>query len=143
MLHGNLVMRQAGFLAVAAVLGLAACAGETPEQGNETEAATEMTEGQAPGGKENMGEAPHGRVSSVAYECADGGAFTLTVASGVAKAALRLADGEIHQLDEVEVASGIEFSDGTVTFRGMGPEGSVEKDGEPFLTDCTASGHPQ
>ena len=69
--------------------------------------------------------------------------FTLTIAPGVNMAALRLADGQVFQLEQVEVASGSEFSDGTYNFRGKGPEGSVERDGEPLLTDCMAAGHPQ
>lgn len=143
MLHGRQVSRLTGLTLLAGLLGLAACAGETADQEAAADDAVETTEGQAAGAGEGMGEAPHGQVSMVGYECADGGAFTLTVAPGVAKAALRLADGEVHQLDQVEVASGMEFSDGTYTFRGKGPEADVEMDGEPLLSDCKAAGHPQ
>ena len=91
-----------------------------------------------------MGEmnAPHGQVSMIMYNCADEKSFTLTVAEGVGKAALRAEDG-IYQLDQQQVASGMEFSDGSYTFRGKGPEAFVEKDGEPVYTDCMAAGHPE
>ena len=36
----------------------------------------------------------------------------------------------------------MEFSDGTYTFRGQGPEAYVEKDGERIYKDCMAAGHP-
>ena len=146
MKHRNQISKL--FLLVPALaLGLGACSNEAQEQdqaaGSAADAAAEPAEGQEAGGMEGMGQAPHGDVSQVTFECADGEMFSLTVASGVSKAALRLADGEIHQLDQVEVASGMEFSDGVYTFRGMGPEASVEKDGEPLLSGCTATGHPQ
>jgi membrane-bound inhibitor of C-type lysozyme len=86
--------------------------------------------------------APHGQVSVVMYQCADDKQFALTVAPGVGQAALRT-DGEVFQLEQQEVASGMEFSDGTYTFRGQGPEAFVEKDGERIYTDCVAAGHPE
>ncbi|NNK48688.1 MAG: hypothetical protein HKP01_07430 [Gemmatimonadetes bacterium] len=93
---------------------------------------------------DGMGEmsAPHGQVSVLMYQCADEQQFTLTVAPGVGQAALRVEAG-VFQLEQQEVASGMEFSDGTYTFRGQGPEALVERDGEPILTDCVAAGHPQ
>jgi membrane-bound inhibitor of C-type lysozyme len=134
------------------MLGLAACAGEAPDQEAADAAASEMPEGhpavegeagEQPAAESTAGmEAPHGQVSMGEYTCADGASFTLTVAPGVAKAALRLGD-EVVQLDQVETGSGMEFSDGTYTFHGKGPEAFVEKDGEQILTDCQASGHPQ
>ena len=88
-------------------------------------------------------EAPHGKVSVLAYECADEQSFMFTIAEGVEKAALRMSDGQIFQLDQQPTGSGMDYSDGTYTFRGKGPEASVEKDGEPLFTDCRATGHPQ
>jgi membrane-bound inhibitor of C-type lysozyme len=134
-----------GPLLSATVLVAAACAGEQANQEQEAapEPAAEMMESQEAGGMEGMGQAPHGEVSMINYRCADGGMFTLTVAPGVGQAALRLADGEVFQLDQIEAASGMEFSDGTYTFRGKGPEAFVERDGEQILTDCMAAGHPQ
>jgi membrane-bound inhibitor of C-type lysozyme len=142
MLHGNRISRLAGVTLAAALLGLTACTGETAEQETADDAAAEMAGAPDSAGMENTAQAPH-EVSIVAYECADGGTFTLTIAGGVGKAALRLADGEVFQLDEVEVESGMEYSDGTYTFHGNGPEGSVERGGEALLSDCTATGHPQ
>ncbi len=146
MMHGNQISKL--FLLVPALaLGLGACSGEAQEQdqdaGSAADAAAEQTEGQETGGMEGTEQAPHGQVSQLMFECADGGMFSLTVAPGVSKAALRLADGQIFQLDQVEVASGMEFSDGVYTVRGKGPEATVEKDGEPLLSGCTATGHPQ
>lgn len=145
MLHRNRLSGIAGLALGAATLGAAACAGETAqqEQGSTTEAEAQQASGQDTGGMQGMGQAPHGEVSQVTYQCAEGGTFTLTIAPGVGKAALRLEDGTIHQLDQAEVASGMEFSDGTYTFRGKGMEGFVEKDGERLLNDCVASGHPR
>jgi membrane-bound inhibitor of C-type lysozyme len=142
MFQGNSIGMVPRALAAIAVLGLAACQSEADTEGTEAEA-TEMpadhAEGQTPAAGQM--EAPHGQVSVLMYECADGGAFALTVAPGVAKAALRFDEG-VFQLDQQEVASGMEFSDGTYTFRGQGAEGYVEKDGEEIFSDCKATGHP-
>lgn len=140
---GKHISKLAGPILTVTMLGLAACTGEATDQAAAGGTAAELAEGQDTMGTEGMARAPHGKVSTIAYECADGGAFTLTIAEGVGKAALRLADGEIHQLDQAEVASGMEYSNGTYTFRGKGAQATVEMDGEPLLSDCEASGHPQ
>jgi len=138
MFKGNQISRIAMLSLMVGLFGAAGCASETAD-----DQATEMpaTEAEAPAG---MGEAqaPHGQVSVLMYQCADEKAFALTVASGVGQAALRIEDG-VYQLDQQEVASGMEFSDGTYTFRGQGPEAYVEKDGVRIFTDCTAAGHPE
>lgn len=146
MFQGRQILRGATILMVMGLLGAAGCASETEDDQADT-AAAEMpadqaaTEGEAP---EGMGEmnAPHGQVSVVIYQCADGKSFALTMAPGVGQAAFRADDG-VFQLNQQEVASGMEFSDGTYTFRGEGPEAFVEKDGERIYTDCVAAGHPE
>jgi membrane-bound inhibitor of C-type lysozyme len=139
MFQGNQISRSAMILMVVGLFGAAGCASETADEQPEA-SATEMP-AEAP---EGMGEmsAPHGQVSVVMYQCADDKQFALTVAPGVGQAALRT-DGEVFQLEQQEVASGMEFSDGTYTFRGQGPEAFVEKDGERIYTDCVAAGHPE
>lgn len=135
-------------LALLGLTGAWACGGEAGEA--ESEAAVALPEGHpsvegqaaesaTPGGM----QAPHGNVSVLVYECAESASFTFTVAEGVEKAALRLADGQVFQLDQLPAGSGMEYSDGTYTFRGKGPEATVEKDGEVLLADCQATGHPQ
>jgi len=137
MFQGNQISRIAMLSLMVGLFGMAGCASETAD-----DQAAEMpaTEGDAPAG---MGEAqsPHGQVTVVMYQCADEKAFALTVAAGVGQAALRIDDG-VYQMEQQEVASGMEFSDGTYTFRGQGPEAYVEKDGVRIFTDCTAAGHP-
>ena len=137
MFQGNQISRIAMLSLMVGLFGVAACASETAD-----DQATEMpaTEGDAPAG---MGEAqsPHGQVTVVMYQCADEKAFAMTVAPGVGQAALRI-DGDVYQLEQQEVASGMEFSDGTYTFRGEGPDAYVEMDGARIFTDCTAAGHP-
>ena len=145
MFKDSKISRSAAMLVVAGVVGLVGCGSESAD--GEADAAAEMpaaeagAEGQAP---EGMGEmsSPHGQVSVLMYQCADDGAFELTVAPGVGQAALRI-EGESFPLQQQEVASGMEFSDGTYTFRGQGPEAYVEKDGERIFSDCMASGHPE
>lgn len=145
MFQGKQITRSAMVLMVAGLLGAAGCASESADDQADT-SATEMpadqaaTDGEAPAG---MGEAtaPHGEVSVVMFDCADDKSFALTMAPGVGQAALRIEDG-VFQMEQQEVASGMEFSDGTYTFRGQGPEAFVEKDGEPIYTDCVAAGHP-
>ena len=83
-----------------------------------------------------------GLLGAAGCASADDKSFALTVASGVGQAALRADDG-VFQLNQQEVASGMEFSDGTYTFRGQGQEAFVEKDGERIYTDCVAAGHPE
>ena len=145
MFQGNNMTKSATIVLAAAVLGMAGCASEAADDQAEA-TTTEMpaghptTDGEAPGGMGEM-SAPHGQVSVVIYECADQKSFALTVAPGVGQAALRFEEG-VFQLEQQEVASGMEFSDGIYTFRGKGPEAFVEKDGERIFTDCTASGHP-
>ena len=138
MFQDKQISRFAMILVAAGLLGATGCASETADDQAEAAAATE---GEAPA---EMGEmqAPHGQVSVIMYQCADEKSFALTVAPGVGQAALRV-DGEVFQLDQQEVASGMEYSDGTYTFRGQGPEAGVEKDGEPIFSDCTAAGHPE
>ena len=138
MFQGNQISRFAMILTAAGLLGAAGCASETADDQTEEAAATE---GEAPA---EMGQtqAPHGQVSVVMYQCAEEKSFALTVAPGVGQAALRV-DGEVFPLDQQEVASGMEYSDGTYTFRGQGPEAVVEKDGEPIFSDCMAAGHPE
>ena len=146
MFQGRQILRGATILMAMGLLGVAGCASETANEQADA-AAAEMpadqaaTEGDAP---EGMGEmnAPHGQVSVIVYRCADDKSFALTVAPGVGQAALRADDG-VFQLNQQEVASGMEFSDGTYTFRGEGPEAFVEKDGERIYTDCVAAGHPE
>lgn len=132
-------------LALAALLGLAGCQaepdGQSAAESAEMPAGHPDTGGEAAPAAGQM-EAPHGQVSVLIYQCADDRGFALTVAAGVGKAALRFDEGTF-QLDQQEVASGMEYSDGTYTFRGQGMEGYVEKDGERILTDCQATGHPQ
>ena len=138
MFQGNKISRFAMIMIAAGLLGAAGCASETADDQAEAAAATE---GEASDEMEQM-QAPHGQVSVVMYQCAEEKSFALTVAPGVGQAALRV-DGEVFQLDQQEVASGMEYSDGTYTFRGKGPEAVVEKDGEPIFVDCTAAGHPE
>lgn len=140
MFQGNSIVVVARGLAVIALMGVAGCQTEADTESEATEmpAGESATEGQAPAGQM---EAPHGQVSVLMYECADGSGFALTVAPGVGKAALRYDEG-VYQLDQQEVASGMEFSDGVYTFRGKGAEGYVEKDGEALFSDCAATGHP-
>jgi membrane-bound inhibitor of C-type lysozyme len=131
------ILKSATLVVTAGLLVAAGCASETADD----QAAAEMAAQE--GDPAAMGEmkAPHGQVSMIMYNCADAKSFTLTVAEGVGKAALRAEDG-LFQLDQQEVASGMEYSDGSYTFRGKGPEALVEKDGEPVYTDCMAVGHP-
>jgi membrane-bound inhibitor of C-type lysozyme len=138
MFQGNQIIRIAMLSLMVGLFGAAGCASETAD-----DQAAEMpsTETDAPAGMGDA-QAPHGQVSVVMYQCADEKAFALTMASGVGQAALRIDDG-VYQLDQQEVASGMEFSDGTYTFRGQGPEAYVEKDGVRIFTDCTAAGHPE
>ncbi len=138
MFQDNKISRIATVLLMTGLLGGVGCASETAEE--QAEAAAEMP-AEAP---EGMGEmsAPHGQISVLMYQCADEQQFALTVAPGVGQAALRLEAG-VFQLEQQEVASGMEFSDGTYTFRGQGPEAFVEKDGERIFTDCVAAGHPE
>jgi membrane-bound inhibitor of C-type lysozyme len=138
MFQGNQISRFAMILIAAALLGAAGCASETADDQPDAGAATE---GEAPAETGEM-QAPHGQVSVIMYQCADEKSFALTVAPGVGQAALRI-DGEVFQLEQQEAASGMEYTDGTYTFRGQGPEAGVEKDGEPIFTDCTAAGHPE
>ena len=132
-------------LVVAGLLGAYGCASESADE--QADSAGDMpaegaaAESQPP---EGMGEmsAPHGQVSVIMYQCAGDQTFALTVAQGVGQAALRFGD-ESYPLQQQEVASGMEFSDGTYTFRGQGPEAFVEKDGERIFSDCVAAGHPE
>lgn len=141
----KMISRAAALLLAAGMVGLYGCASESAE--GEADAAGDMPaaeagmEGQAPDGMGEMGS-PHGQVSVLMYTCADDRAFALTVAPGVGQAALRI-EGESFPLQQQEAASGMEFSDGTYTFRGKGPEAYVEKDGEQIFSDCVASGHPE
>ena len=137
MFQGNQISKIAMLSLMVGLFGAAGCASETADDQAEMPA----TEGDAPAG---MGEAqsPHGQVSVVMYQCADEKAFALTVASGVGQAALRIEDG-VYQLEQQEVASGMEFSYGTYTFRGQGPEAFVEKDGVRIFSDCSAAGHQE
>jgi len=141
MFQDNGVSKSVMLLLVTGLLGAAACAPAADDQAEEATAeAPAATEGEAPAsGQMN---APHGQVSVVMYQCADQKQFALTIASGVGQAALRTEEG-VFQLAQQEVASGMEFSDGTYTFRGKGPEATVEKNGEPLYTNCAAAGHPE
>lgn len=137
MFQSNLISKHASLVMAAGLLGAVACSSESAEE--QADAAAAAAESPV-----SMGQvqAPHGEVSSMMYECADEKSFMFTIAPGVAQAALRMGD-EVYELDQQEVASGVEFSDGSITFRGKGPEAFVEKDGEPIFTDCNAVGHPQ
>ena len=137
MFQSNQILKYASLVIAAGLLGAVGCSAESVEE--QADAATEAVE--APVSMGQM-QAPHGEVSSMMYECAEEKSFMLTIAPGVAQAALRMGD-EVYQLDQQEVASGVEFSDGSITFRGEGPEAFVEMDGEPIFTDCMAAGHPQ
>ena len=138
MFQDKQISRFAMILVAAGLLGATGCASETADDQAEAAAASE---GEAPA---EMGQtqSPHGQVSVVMYRCAEEKSFALTVAPGVGQAALRV-DGEVFQLDQQEVASGMEYSDGSYTFRGKGTEADVEKDGEPLFVDCVAAGHPE
>ena len=138
MFQGNQISRFTMILIAAGLLGAAGCASETADDQPDAAAATE---GEAPAETGEM-QAPHGQVSVIMYQCADEKSFALTVAPGVGQAALRADDG-VFQLNQQEVGSGMEFSDGTYTFRGEGQEAFVEKDGERIYTDCAAAGHPE
>ncbi len=135
MLHRTDIHRWTIAAIVAGTIGLAACGGETADQ-----AASETAgEGEAATGA--VMQAPHGNVSVVLFECVEGG-FMLTMAEGTGKAALRI-DETVYQLDEQEAEEPVMlYSDGSYTFRGEGGAATVEKDGEPILTECKASGHP-
>ncbi len=142
MFQDSKVLKSVMLLMMTGLLGAAGCATEAADEQVE-DAAAEMPagmEGEAPAGMGEM-SAPHGQVSVVMYTCADDKGFALTLAPGVGQAALRVEDG-VFQLTQQEVASGMEFSDGTYTFRGKGPEATVEMNGEPVYVDCTAAGHP-
>lgn len=146
MFQGSKRSKSVTVLLAMGLLGAVACASETADDQPEA-ADTEMpAEGSGMGEEAPaaMGEmdAPHGQVSVLMYQCADDKMFALTVAPGVGQAALRLEDG-VFQLEQQEVASGMEFSDGTYTFRGQGPDAYVEKEGERVFTDCVAAGHPE
>jgi membrane-bound inhibitor of C-type lysozyme len=131
------ILKGATILLTAGLFVAAGCASETADEQAAGETAAQE------GGPAAMGQmsAPHGQVSVIMYKCADEKSFTLTVAEGVGKAALRAEEGSF-QLDQQEVGSGMEYSDGSYTFRGKGPEAFVEKDGERVYTDCMAVGHP-
>ncbi|MEE8571643.1 MAG: MliC family protein [Gemmatimonadota bacterium] len=137
MFQSNQILMYAPLVLAAGLLGTVGCSSESVEE--QAGATAEAAEAPV-----SMGQvqAPHGEVSSMMYDCADEKSFMLTIAPGVAQAALRMGD-EVYQLDQQEVASGVEFTDGSITFRGKGPEAFVEKDGEPIFTDCKAAGHPQ
>ena len=137
MFQSNRISKCATPLMLAGLLGLGACASETAD---DSAAAAEDTS-EAAVSAEQM-QSPHGEVTSMTYQCADEKSFMLTLAAGVSVAALRM-DDQVYQLEQQEVASGMEFSDGSITFRGEGPEGYVEKDGEQIFTDCKATGHPE
>jgi membrane-bound inhibitor of C-type lysozyme len=119
----------------AAGLTVSACAGDTADQ-EESEMPAEQASTEAAAAM----QAPHGNVSVLLYECAEGG-FMLTIAEGVNKAALRI-DETVYQLDQQESETGMSFSDGSYTFRGEGDTAQVEKDGETVFSDCRATGHP-
>jgi membrane-bound inhibitor of C-type lysozyme len=132
------ISRSATMLLAAGLFVAAGCASEKAD-----DQASPETTAQEGGAAETNGEmkSPHGQVSVIMFNCADEKSFTLTVAAGVGKAALRTEDG-VFQLDQQEVASGMEYSDGSYTFRGKGSDAFVEKDGERIFTDCMAAGHP-
>lgn len=132
------IWKSATIVLTAGMLVVAGCASETADDQATAETAAQED---APAAMGEM-NAPHGQVSVIMYNCADEKSFTLTVAEGVGKAALRTEDG-VYQLDQQPVGSGMEFSDGSYTFRGKGPEAFVEKDGEQVYTDCMAAGHPE
>lgn len=145
MFQGNQIKKGATVLLAMGVFGAAGCAGEAADDqaevtAEEMPAGHPAADGEAAAGMGEMG-APHGQVSVVIYQCADEKSFALTMAPGVGQAALRFDEG-VFPLEQQEVASGMEFSDGTYTVRGQGPDAFVEKDGERIFTDCSASGHP-
>jgi len=82
-----------------------------------------------------------GGITQIMFNCADDGAFMFSLLDGVAKARITV-DGESYELEHVESASGMKYSDGTWTFFGKGPEALVMKNDEHVLTECKAAGHP-
>ena len=82
-----------------------------------------------------------GGVTQIMFNCADDKAFVFSLLDGVAKARITV-DGETYELEHIESASGMKYSDGTWTFFGKGPEALVMKNDEHVLTECKAAGHP-
>jgi membrane-bound inhibitor of C-type lysozyme len=82
-----------------------------------------------------------GGVTQIMFNCADDKAFLFSLLDGVAQARITV-DGESYELEHIESASGMKYSDGTWTFFGKGPEALVMKNDEHVLTECKAAGHP-
>ena len=162
-----MMQKRFAFLAVAGALVLAGCSGA--EQGDEVvvqedaAAAANPHAGVpgAPGGMPGSHEGeittaedvanPHaaassampgeGGITEIMFNCADDEVFLFSLLDGVAKARITV-DGESYELEHIESASGMKYSDGTWTFFGKGPEALVMKNDEHVLTECKAAGHP-
>ena len=162
-----MMQKRYAFLAVAGALVLAGCGGA--EQGDEVAVQEEAAAPDnphagvpgAPGGMPGSHEGeittaedvanPHaaassampgeGGITEIMFNCADDKAFLFSLLDGVAQARITV-DGESYELEHIESASGMKYSDGTWTFFGKGPEALVLKNDEHVLTECKAAGHP-
>ncbi len=162
-----MMQKRFAFLAVAGALVLVGCGGA--EQGDdvvvqEDAAAAENPHAGVPGAPGAMSgghegeittaegvENPHaaassampgeGGITQIMFNCADDKAFLFAMLDGVAKARITV-DGESHELEHIESASGMKYGDGTWTFFGKGPEALVMKNDEHVFTKCKAAGHP-
>jgi membrane-bound inhibitor of C-type lysozyme len=166
-----MMQRRFAFLAVAGAIVLASCGGaEQGDEGavQEEAAAVENPHAGVPGAPGGMAggmpgghageistaegvENPHaaassampgeGGVTEIMFKCAEDKAFMFSLLDGVARARITV-DGESYELEHVESASGMKYSDGTWTFFGKGPEALVMNNEEHVLTECKAAGHP-
>ncbi len=131
-------------LALAGLVALAACGGSDSGASQDTEQAPVAA--QDAGGMAN----PHGDaaampgqagVTRITYKCADEKSIQLALYEGSGKADLVM-EGETVTLAAETTGSGMNFTDGTWSFRGKGPEALVMKGGETVFADCKAAGHP-
>jgi membrane-bound inhibitor of C-type lysozyme len=133
-----------GLLALAGLFVLGACGrSEETETGATASGAAAGTEAaQLPEGHPDIGamEMP-AAVTRIGFECADQATFELAMFEGTERARLTIGE-EVHELERQEVASGMSYSDGSLTLHGKGMDAYVEKDGERILSDCKAAGHP-
>ena len=166
-----MMQKRFAFLAVAGALVLAGCGGAEQGDEvvvQEDAAAAENPHAGVPGAPGGMpGGVPAGRdgeittaegvanphaaassampgeggVTEIMFNCADDKSFLFSLLDGVAKARITV-DGETYELENIESASGMKYSDGTWTFFGKGPEALVMKNEEHVLTECKAAGHP-
>ena len=134
-----MMQKRFAFLAVAGAIVLAGCGGaEQGEEGAVQEDAAAVENPHAAASSAMPGE---GGITEIMFKCTEDKAFMFSLLDGVAKARITV-DGESYELEHVESASGMKYSDGTWTFFGKGPEAMVMKNDEHVLTECKAAGHP-